>query len=282
MIRVLRILHKFFFHHSIVARWVRFVNFVPKRIRIIVMTFVMTAILTISTFFPFNSSWAYFIVILSFTAYATSYIAIFEGIDGTELIMLFIMPVLLVLSLYIFYSLLPVRWLTRIPFLALFSLGYYAMLLSSNIFNIGVEKSIQLYRAAFSVNYISQTLIIFVIVIVILSFRLNFFISSIFLGGIMYITSIQILWTVELKEYIEKKLLIYSGVAAFLLIELMILLSFVQLAVNIYALIVTTAYYSILGILTNYVGNRLYKGVIREYVFVCIFVFVIAIMTLQW
>lgn len=282
MIRVLRILHKFFFPHSIIARWVRFVNFVPKRIRIIVMTFVMTAILTISTFFPFNSSWAYFIIILSFTAYATSYIAIFEGIDGTELIMLFIMPVLLVLSLYIFYSLLPVRWLTRIPFLALFSLGYYAMLLSSNIFNIGVEKSIQLYRAAFSVNYISQTLIIFVIVIVTLSFRLNFFISSIFLGGIMYITSIQILWTVELKEYIEKKLLIYSGVAAFLLIELMILLSFVQLAVNIYALIVTTAYYSILGILTNYVGNRLYKGVIREYVFVCIFVFVIAIMTLQW
>ena len=102
---------------------------------------------------------------------------VFEGIDGVELIMLFIMPVIFVLSLYVFYSLLPVRWLTRLPFLALFSLGYYAMLLSSNIFNIGVEKSIQLYRAAFSVNYISLTLIIFVLYIVLLSFRLNFFIS---------------------------------------------------------------------------------------------------------
>ncbi len=275
-------LHQIFYPHAIVARWVRFVNYIPKRIRIIIVTFIMTTVLALATFFPFNSTWIYFILILAVIAYATSYLAIFEGIDGTEMIMLFIMPVLFVLSLYVFYSLLPVRWLTRIPFLALFCLGYYAMLLCSNIFNIGVERSIQLYRAAFSVNYISQTLVIFIIAIVVLSFRLDYFITSIFMGVVMFITSMQILWTVDLNEQIEKKILIYSGVISLLLFELMILLSFVPLAINIYALIVTTAYYSIIGMVTNYLGDRLYKTVIREYIFVLIFVVIIALLTLQW
>ena len=282
MTKIFKTLHQIFYPHAIVTRWVRFVNYIPKRIRIIIVTFIMTTVLALATFFPFNSTWMYFILFLTVIAYLTSYLAIFEGIDGTEMIMLFIMPVLFVLSLYVFYSLLPVRWLTRIPFLALFSLGYYAMLLCSNIFNIGVEKSIQLYRAAFSVNYISQTLAIFIIAIVILSFRLNYFLTSMFMGGVMFITSMQILWTVDLNEHIERKILIYSGVVSLLLFELMILLSFVPLAINVYALIVTTAYYSIIGIVTNYIGDRLYKTVIREYVFVLIFVIIIALLTVQW
>ena len=280
--QILKLIHKIIVPPSIVARWVRFVNYIPKRIRIIIMTFIMTMILAIATFFPFSGSWMYFIIILAISAYATTYLAIFEGIDGTEMIMLFIMPVLFTLSLYVFYSLLPVRWLTRIPFLALFSLGFYAMLLSSNIFNIGVEKSIQLYRAAFSVNYISQTLIIFIVVTVILSFRMNYFISSLFTGGVMFLTAMQILWTVELNEHIQRKILIYSGVVSLLVIQLMIMLSFVPLAINVYALIVTTVYYALIGILTNYIGDRLYKAVIREYLFVLIFVIVIALLTLHW
>ncbi len=279
-VRILKGIFGIIIPSLLTKRWVRFVNYIPKRIRIIVMTLLMTSIVTIATFFPFTSSWEYFLVILAVTAYVTTYIAVFEGIDGVELIMLFIMPVIFVLSLYVFYSLLPVRWLTRLPFLALFSLGYYAMLLSSNIFNIGVEKSIQLYRAAFSVNYISQTLIIFVFSIVLLSFRLNFFISSIFLGGVMFITSVQILWTVKLSEHIYKDMLMYSGVTSIIMIEFMILLSFIPLAINVYALIVTTGYYSISGILTNHVGDRLFKAVIREYVFVFFFVIAIGLLTL--
>ncbi|PIZ64590.1 hypothetical protein CO051_05765 [Candidatus Roizmanbacteria bacterium CG_4_9_14_0_2_um_filter_39_13] len=276
------LLSRILFPKSIKARWVKHVNYVPKRIRIIAMTLVMLLVLAIATFFPFNTSWMYFVPILIVFAYLTTYIAIFDGIDGIELFMLFIMPVLFVLALYVFYSLLPVRWLTRIPFLALFSLGYYAMLLSANIFNIGVEKSIQLYRAAFSVNYISQTLIIFISAIVILSFRLNFIVTSFFLGGVMFVASLQCLWTVNLNERIEGELLKYSAASSLILIELMILLSFVPLEINVYALIVTTTYYSVLGIVTNYVGNRLFKTVAREYIFVLIFVCVIGLMTLQW
>ena len=103
-----------------------------------------------------------------------------------------------------------------------------------------------------------------------------------FMGGVMFITSMQILWTVDLNEHIERKILIYSGVVSLLLFELMVLLSFVPLAINVYALIVTTAYYSIIGMVTNYIGDRLYKTVIREYIFVLIFVIIIALLTLQW
>src|SRR5690606_13810906 len=115
---------------------------------------IMTLTLTVSTFFPF-SEWRWlFGFILIIVSYMTTYIAVFEGIDGVEWYMLFLMPICLAIALYVFYSLLPVRWLTRLPFLFLFALTYYAMLLASNILNIGVDKSLQLYRAAFSVNYL--------------------------------------------------------------------------------------------------------------------------------
>jgi len=66
------------------------------------------------------------------------------------------MPIVLSIAFYMFYFLFPVRWITRIPFIALYAIAIYATLLCSNIFSIGVEKSLQLYRAAFSINFLFQ------------------------------------------------------------------------------------------------------------------------------
>ncbi len=270
------------FFDAVYKRWFRFVNFVPKRIRVVVCTAIMTSSLLISTFFPFSETWWIFVVVLAIIAYITTYIAVFEGIDGVEWYMLFVMPITLTVALYLFYSLLPVRWLTRLPFLVLYALTYYGVLLTSNIINIGVEKSLQLYRAAFSVNFLLQVFIMFLFSQVLLSFKLNFLLNFIFIFISAVILSLQLFWSLHPEASFNKRLLMFSNSVAILLAESAILISFIPLKTNVQALILTATYYSLNGIIYHYLDSRLFKNVIREYAFVAIFVFFIAILTLNW
>ncbi len=259
-----------------------FITVIPKRIRIVIATLMMMLLLTVSSFFAFTDSWYIFIPIIFFVSYITTYFAVFEGIDRVEWYMLFIVPIMLAVALYLFYSLLPVRWLTRLPFLILFSLGYYAVLLTMNIFNVGVERSLQLYRAAFSINYLTQTFIVFLFSLVILSFRLNFILNAFIIAILAVLISMQLFWTVRLEKAFDRRLLVFSGVLALLLFEVSLLVSFMPIRINVIALILTAFYYSLTGIVYNYLADRLFKNTLREYAFVMIFVLFITILTLQW
>ncbi len=270
------------FVDEVYKRWFRFINFIPKRIRVVVCTAFMTLSLLVSTFFPFSEWWWLFIVVIGMIAYITTYIAVFEGIDGVEWYMLFVMPITLTIAMYLFYSLLPVRWLTRLPFLILYALTYYGVLLTSNIINIGVEKSLQLYRAAFSVNFLLQVFIMFLFSQVLLSFKLNFILNFIFIFLSCLVLSLQLLWSLHPESSFNKRLLVFSNSVAFLLAESAVLISFIPLKTNVQALILTATYYSLNGIIYHYLDSRLFKNVVREYAFVAIFVFFIAILTLNW
>ncbi|MDA1316899.1 MAG: hypothetical protein O3B87_02635 [bacterium] len=261
-------------------RFNTFFSVIPARLRILLATGIMMIGITASTFFPLGSAWLWFIIILTICAYVTTYIAIYEGIDGVEWYLLFIMPIFFTLALYLFYFLLPVRWLTRLPFLMIFAAGYYSILLTSNIFNVGVEKSIQLYRAAFSINVLMQTIIIFLWSVVVFSFRFNFVISALIISSIAVLVSAQLLWTVTLRQSLEIKLVRYAGIQGIVLFELCMVLAFMPFKLNIAALIFTAAYYSSINILYHYSGERLFKNVVRENSLVFIFVFIIALFTI--
>ncbi len=263
-------------------KWFKFINIIPKRIRVVICTGIMMLTLLVSSFFPFSEWWWFFGIVLVIVAYATTYIAVFEGIDGVEWYMLFIMPIFLTIALYIFYSLLPVRWLTRIPFLFLFGLTYYAMLLASNILNIGVDKSLQLYRAAFSVNYLMQVFIVFLLTQVSLTFKLSFILNGIVLFVIGLILSLQLYWSVNPEATFNKKLLLYGIGMGLVLLEIAAIISFIPYKTNVAALIYTALYYSLNGIIYHYLDGRLFKNTVREYAFVSIFVFFIALLTLNW
>jgi len=274
------ILLKMNFSILLKKRAFKFINYIPKRVRIVAMTGAMSAAMLTSTFFPFSQTWQLFVLILLLVAYLTTYIAVFEGIDGVEWIALFIMPILFSIALYLFYSMLPVRWLTRLPFLVLFSLGYYGVLLTTNIFNIGVDRSLHLYRAAFSINFLFQSLVIFIFTMVILSFRLSFFINSFLLGLICFILSFQLFWSVELPETVGKKFITFCLVLSVPLTEFALLLSFIPMSINIAALAFTAGYYALSGIIYNYIAERLFPNVIREHVSVFVFVIVIVLLTI--
>lgn len=263
-------------------RFFQFINYIPKRIRIVAATIVMTVLLLTSSFFSFGDYWYVFLSILFISSYITTYLAIFEGVDGVEWYMLFVTAIVLTLATYLFYFLLPVRWLTRVPLMVIFGLAYYAALLTSNIFNVGVEKSLQLYRAAFSVNYFLQSFIIFLLLMVIFTFKQNFIINGVTSGVVAGILSLQLYWSVSPEAEFNRRLLDYAVTTGILLFQFAIIISFIPLKTNVAALVFTAAYYSLTGIIHHQLGNRLFPNIIKEYIFVFIFVCFIALLTLQW
>ncbi len=109
--------------------------YIEKRIRFVVSTVSLTLLILLSTFFFFDKA-IIFIPILIAASYGACFFSIYEGIEKLEWYMLFVIPVLLSVAMYLFYFLFPVRWLTRIPFITIYSITMYATLLSSNIFNV--------------------------------------------------------------------------------------------------------------------------------------------------
>jgi diacylglycerol kinase len=214
--------------------------------------------------------------------YFFTFFSILEGIEKIEWLMLFILPVYFTVSLVLFYFLLPVRWLTRLPFIVIYAISIYAILLSSNIFNVGVEKSLPLFRAAFSVNFLFLSLTLFLILNLILSFRLNFF--SNFLVIFLFTLPLiwQFLWSVDPKITLSQIVVKYGLLINLIMAEVGWVFSFVPVKASILAVFLTAGFYSLLGLFQAYIEERLFRERIREYLFVLIFVFILTILSINW
>jgi hypothetical protein len=130
---------------------------IEKRKRFIISTFTLTGALLTSSFFSFQDIYI-FVPLLLVVVYAGTFFSVLEDISDHEWVMLFLHPVYLSIVFYLFYFFLPQRWLTRLPFIVIYTISIYAVMLSQNIFNVGVSKSIQLFRAAYSVNFLFLTI----------------------------------------------------------------------------------------------------------------------------
>lgn len=254
---------------------------IEKRFRFVISAGLLSAVVLISTFFSFDAL-IVFVPLLAILSYFMTYFSLLEGIDRVEWLMLFLVPVAVTIAFYLFYFLFPVRWLTRLPFMLIYSITIYAVLLCSNIFNVGVEKSLQLYRAAFSINFLYQTLISFLFFNIIFSFRLHFFPSSLLVGLIVFFLALQLLWSVKLNLELDRDTKVNSLLLSIAIGEITGVLSFVPLKPTILSLFLSASYYSLAGLTYNYLDQRLFRETIREYVTVWIVVLIITILSISW
>ncbi|MCX7996607.1 MAG: hypothetical protein N2691_02485 [Patescibacteria group bacterium] len=253
----------------------------PRRFRFVISSVSLTILLILATFIDFAQV-GYVLPALLIAVYFFTWFAILEGINKTELLVLFIMPIFFTLFAYFFYFLFPVRWLTRLPLIVIYGSSIYAILLTSNIFNVGVEKNIQLYRAAFSVNYLYQTFVVFLGTEVLMSFRLPFYLMALSIFFILYPLALQLLWSVRPQPHLEKTVLFRAFILAILVVQISIPYMFLPLRTTMFSLLVTASYYCLGGLLYHALDNKLFKQTIREYVFVMVFVFVIILLTIPW
>jgi hypothetical protein len=255
---------------------------INKRIRFVGSVMILTGFLLFTTFFYFDKAWI-FIPLLVLGSFFATYFSVLEGIEKREWIMLFIMPILLTVSFYVFYFFsIPIRWITRIPFLIVYSFSCYAILLTSNIFNVGVERSLQLYRAAFAINYFFQAVILFLSLSVLFFLKQMYYVNALGVFVIVFMLTLQLLWSVKPKTTIDRKIYSYAVLISLLLSEAAIVISFIPFQAPIMALFITAGYYSLAGIIQYYIDNRLFRPVIREFVFVIIFVTAIVLLSIQW
>ncbi len=254
---------------------------IEKRFRFVISAVVLTAALLFSTFFFFDKA-IFFVPLLAILSYWFTYFSLIEGIEKIEWFTLFFIPVSLTVSCYLFYFLFPGRWLTRIPFVGIYGVSIYAVLLCSNIFNVGVEKNLQLYRAAFSVNFFYQTFISFLIFNLLFIVGQSFFINGLIVGGSSFLLSLHLFWSIKLDHYFEKNIVLYALLVGLVLVQLAVVLSFVPIKSTIAALFLIASYYSLTGLIYNYIDQRLFFETIREYAIVLVFVFLIVLLSISW
>lgn len=275
MKKVLKILNKFFK----IPLFNKFAGKIQKRIRFVISSLVLTSILLISTFFTFEKVWL-FLPIFILLSYFFTYFSLLEDIEKVEWITLFIVPVIFTVVCYSFYFLFPVRWLTRVPYLFIYSVSMYAIFLTSNIFNVGVERNLRLYKAAFAVNYFFQTFLIFLFSSIIFSLREYFIVNAIGVGIVSFALATQLFWTIKLDLELSLEVKNHALFVGLLMAETALLLSFLPLKGSVLSLILASTYYSIGGLTSAHLDNRLFRSTIREFVAVLIFVWIVAGMTL--
>lgn len=254
---------------------------IDKRFRLVISALLLTFIMLASTFFSFDAVYI-FVPILAIFSYLLTYFCILEDIEHIGWFGFFFMPMAISISLYLVYFLFPGRWLTRIPFISLYGISIYAVLLTSNIFNVGVEKSLQLYRAAFSVNYFYQAFVAFLSMNFLMALQQTPFVNMIGTGIIIFLLAFHLLWTIRLKRYIESDVLKYSFFISLIISQAALIISFIPLRQAISSLFIASLYYGLIGMIYHHLDSRLFKETVREYVIVLIFVVTITILSISW
>lgn len=259
----------------------KYLNRIDKRQRFIISSLLLTSLVFISSILTYTNAQVFIFVIAVFVYFFT-FFSILEGIDGWEWVMLFLVPIYFTIAFNFFYFLLPGRWITRLPFVSMYAISIYGIMLSSNIFNVGEMKNLQLYKAAFSVNFFFLILTSFLVFNLILSFKLNFLLNGIliFLASLPLIT--QFYWSINPKIILEPHVKRFGLFTAIILGETAIIFSFIPLSANIFSLILTAVFYSIGGLVQAYIEERLFKERIQEFIFVLIFILIMSLLTITW
>lgn len=266
---------------QIYASLVSLFSRIGKRKRFVFATGVLTILILLSSFFSLDQA-EYFLILLVFFVYIGTFFSILENIRGVEWAMLFLLPVYFTVAFYLFYFFFPIRWLTRLPYVGFYAVSIYALFLSSNIFNVGVNKNLQLYRAAFSVNFLYLTVTAFFGFNLILSLRQFPFVNMILFFLCAYPLALQFLWTINPKTSLDRRLSHIAFVVALIIAECALVLSFIPIKTAIFGLFTTALFYSLCGLFQAYLEERLFKERIREYVIVVVFVTVITLLSIQW
>lgn len=255
---------------------------IDKQVRMVISTAILSFLMLISTFFFFDKALIFISLFIIFVYFFT-YFSLLEGIERIEWFMLFCMPVIFTISCYLFFFLFPVRWLSRLPLILIYTVSIYGILRTSNIFNVGVDKSLQLYRAAFSINYLFQTITLFFLSNFIFSLKLDPISNGGIILIIVFLLSLNILWTIKLDLKLDKLLIRYSLLIAVILVEQTICFSFFNFETSIFALLTAVTYYSLIGLTYAFIDERFFKEVIREYIIILMLVFFICFITLiRW
>jgi hypothetical protein len=253
-----------------------------KRQKIIIAA----TIITIGLVFSTQSLTFYFhhykvILVLGCLAYILSLWALWEGMTKLKASVLMILPMMFTIAVASFYFLLPIRWLTRLPVAIIFGFSFYSLLLSQNVFNVAAIRTIPLYRAATTVSFLFTLITAFFLFNVVFALNLNFYWNALAVFIISFPLILQILWSVQMEK-LSQVVIIYSLILSVMIGECAAALSFWPAAPTIWSLSLSTMMYVMLGVIMEYMRERLKGKIIWEYIGVGVVVILFSFMVTSW
>lgn len=261
-------------------RWERRLT-LSKRQQFVAITLLLTLGLIVTQVVPGELRYP-FVVVFSIATYFLCAFGLREDLHGTEWLTLLTLPTLFTAAVLLFYFLLPVRWLTRLPVAALYAVGIYALILTENIYNVAAERSIALLRAAHTVGFLLTLITYFLLVSTIQSFRMSVGLNAFAVGIVTLILAVQSLWSVTLDPRVSRRVWQLSGCIAIVLGQLAWIFGFWPVQQALIVLFLTTCMYCSVGMGQQYLEDKLYKKTVIEFVAVAAIVFVILLIATRW
>ncbi len=227
-------------------------------------------ILTIGLFFVQVSDIEYrYISVFIFTiiSYFLSAFALKEDLDSYEWYTILPLPTMYTLSTSLFYFLLPDNIVNQIILFVVFFIGFYALLLTGNIFSVAKGRTIQLLYAAHSVELLFDLFISLLLVNTIFSLML----SPIFIFLLVFIVHFVLLyisfWSIKLENKVSREVLEYSFITSLFLAEFATLMSFLPFPIWHTSLFIMLFLYIAINVIKAFISEKIYEGFLKEYFF---------------
>jgi hypothetical protein len=205
---------------------------------------------------------------LSFLSILLTLWSLKESLSGIRFLTVSILPPFFTAGVGFFYFLLPANIFSQLPVIILYGIGFYALLLTENIFSVAAIRTIQLLRAAYAVGFLLTLLTAFFLYDTIFSLRFHSWWNSLAVFGVSFPLFLQGIWSVNLEERLERRVLVYAIFLSFLSAQLAFVISFFSLSIAIISLLLTTLVYVSLGLTQAEFQERLFRQTVYEYLLV--------------
>lgn len=246
---------------------------IPKRQKFIITVVILSLILFFSEQL-FGRGGIYIAFLLSLFTDLFVVWAIRKDLEDNFSPQVFILPLFYTLACALFYFLVPARFLTRIGMTSLYALGLYSLLLSENIFIVSSIRTIALLSSARTVSFIVTLLSYFFMSNVVFALHLNIFLTLSFVFIFSFALVLHSIWAHTLEKdfrlNIEWVLLIVVCI-----VETALAAWFWPTTPTIIGLFLTGLFYILVGISQIWLDKRLFKGVMWEYIWVAVIIFLV-------
>ncbi len=208
--------------------------------------------------------------------------SLYEGLGLDLTILSLVLPFLFTIGVGLFWFLLPASIFTRIPVVIFYGFGIYALCLTMNIYTVSTIRTIALLRAARGVGFVLTMVTAFLLYDAIVSLRVSLPLTSIFVFIISLPLFLQGYWSIPLTINFSKSLARMTFISSLVVAEISTILYFWPVTVVVGSLFLTLAIYVILGLGQARLEARLFRSIVREYLFVGTLVFIGMFLATNW
>jgi hypothetical protein len=240
------------------------------------------------------------VLAISSVAYVLSVWVLFDDLKGVEWLTLLVLPVMFTLGSGLFGNFLPaaipsmfgktiqfetsllLAGIFKVIYYLSFVVGIYGILLVENIFSVASIRTIQLFRAARSANFVFTLITSLFFYTVALSLRMPFWSVTIITFIVTFLLSYENLWSVDLKNASYKDIYKYAFASSWIVAGIAFVLCFWPVKPFMGGLMLTSAIYALLGVLEQRLSNRVYLDGLLEYGVSSLIIIIIGFLTTSW